>query len=74
MSEAYTDPELNTERRIAGRVRAKILRAGGCPYCVHAVHGWNRSACDTPGRTFPLCLKTPGVAFEPDNEKLENSR
>lgn len=67
----YTRPEMNTERRIAGRLRAKVMRSGGCPFCIHAVHGWGRSACDTPGRTFPLCMKTPGLGFEPDHDRLK---
>jgi len=67
----YTGPERSAELRNARRLRRKVTAAGGCPYCIHAVHGWCRSACDTPGRTFPLCLKTPGIGFEPDEKKLQ---
>ena len=70
----YTPPERHLERRIARRLVAKVTRAGGCPYCIHAVHGWDASACDTPGRTFPLCLKTRGIGFEPDDERLRSDQ
>ncbi|MDE2427002.1 MAG: hypothetical protein KGO96_13975 [Elusimicrobia bacterium] len=70
MPDAYTRPELATERAIARRLRAKVTAAGGCAYCLHAVHGWGRSACDAPNRTFPRCLATPGAKFEPDYDRL----
>lgn len=69
----YTGPERVAERDIARRLRRKIKDAGGCAYCIHAVHGWDASACDTPGRTFPLCLKTRGIGFEPDEKKLQGA-
>ena len=69
----YTQPERHLERRICRRLVAKVTRDGGCRYCIHAVHGWDTSACDTPGRTFPLCLKTRGLGFEPDHERLRES-
>ena len=71
MAEPLTLPEHATERAIAKRLRAKVTAAGGCAYCLHAVHGWRRSACDTTGRTFPGCLSTPGTHFEPDHEKFK---
>lgn len=66
-----TLPELATERSLAKRLRAKVTAAGGCRYCIHAVHGWGKSACDTQGRIFPRCLHTSGVQFEPDYERLK---
>lgn len=71
MSEPYSRPERAAERELARRQRIKVTAAGGCLYCKHAVHGWGISACSTTGRTFPLCMKTPGVEFEPDHEKLQ---
>lgn len=64
-------PERATERQIAKRLRSKVYRAGGCAYCTHRVEGWGKSACKTIGRTFPLCIKTPGTQFEPDHERLK---
>jgi len=71
VDETLTAPEKATERELARRKRIKVTQAGGCPYCIHAVHGWGKSACDTQGRTFPLCQKTPGTSFEPDHERLK---
>lgn len=71
MAEAYTQPERSTEVALAKRLRAKVTAAGGCAYCIHAVHGWDRSACDTIGRVFPRCLSTPGTKFEPDYDRLK---
>ena len=74
MAETLTLPELSTERAQAKRLRAKVTAAGGCPYCIHAVHGWGKSACDTQGRIFPRCLHMPGVHFEPDYERLKGKQ
>lgn len=71
MPDAYTRPERATEFGLARRQVAKVTAAGGCAYCLHAVHGWGRSACDTNGRTFPRCLHTPGTQFEPDHQRLQ---
>jgi hypothetical protein len=71
MAELLTRPEQAAERELAKRLRKKVTAAGGCAYCIHAVHGWGISACRTAGRTFPLCMKTRGVEFEPDHEKLQ---
>jgi hypothetical protein len=66
-----TRPERCAEFGIARRQLAAIYRAGGCGVCIHAVHGWGRSACDTPGRVFPRCMGTPGPQFELDQERLK---
>lgn len=50
----YSGPERNTERRICGRVRAKILR-DACRYCLNRVEGWDAVVCKEPGRTYPMC-------------------
>jgi hypothetical protein len=71
VGELLTKPEQSAERELAKRQRIKVTQAGGCVYCVHRVEGWGRAACNTPGRTFPLCLKTPGTQFEPDYDRLK---
>lgn len=73
MTDVYSRPERATEFGLARRKVAKVTAAGGCVYCTHAVHGWGRSACDTPSRSFPLCLKTPGLQFDPDHDKLQGT-
>lgn len=73
MADDYTQPERSAEITLAKRMRTKVTAAGGCPYCIHAVHGWGRSACSRAGRVFPLCLKTPGTQFEPDYDKLRGN-
>jgi hypothetical protein len=70
MADVLTPPEHSTERALAKRLRAKVTAAGGCAYCTHRVEGWGRAACSTTGRTFPLCMKTPGTEFEPDHQRL----
>jgi hypothetical protein len=68
-----TRPELSTERALARRQLAVVYRLGGCGACKHAIHGWGRAACDTPGRTFPRCLSTSGIQFELDDTKLKGN-
>jgi hypothetical protein len=68
-----TRPERSTEVGLARRRLAAVYRLGGCGACTHAVHGWGRSACDTPGRIFPRCLATPGLQFEIDEERLKGN-
>ncbi len=74
MVETYTRPELSTGRGLARRQIAKVAAAGGCAYCTHRVSGWGRHACESTGRTFPLCLKTPGTSFDPDHDKLRSNQ
>jgi hypothetical protein len=69
--EEYTSPELCVERDMARRQRAKVTAAGGCPYCIHRVDFLGKSTCDLPHRTFPRCISTPGLGFEPDRQKLQ---
>ena len=71
---SLTTPERATERQQAKRIRAQIYRVGGCAVCTQAIHGWGKSACDTPGRTFPRCMSTPGKQFQLDHAKLEGIR
>lgn len=68
--EDYTMPERSTERGIARRQMAKVTAAGGCLYCANRVEFHGLATCDLPHRTFPRCLATPGMSFEPDYEKL----
>lgn len=51
---AYSGPERNTERRICGRIRAKILQ-DACRYCKNRVEGWDAVACKEPNRRYPMC-------------------
>lgn len=68
MGEVLTRPERAAERELARRARVKVVAAGGCPYCLHRLTNWG--GC-RQGRTFPACMKSPGVEFEPDHEKLQ---
>jgi hypothetical protein len=68
----YSGPEMVTERRVCGRIRAIVLQ-DPCRYCVHGVSGWGASACSTKGRTFPMCTKRGAPAFEPDHERIEET-
>ncbi len=77
MPDTYTRPEMSTERGIARRQLAKILREGRvCEFCTHrdpqTVFG--RTVCQKFGRSYPLCAHTPGLQFEPDHEKLRDDR
>ncbi|MGH8158386.1 MAG: hypothetical protein ACREPQ_09710 [Rhodanobacter sp.] len=73
MTEPLTRPENYVEETITKRLVATVMRCGGCPVCKNRVEGWQRSACDTPGRTYPLCMKTPGAHFDPDHDKLRGN-
>ena len=70
----YSSPEMNTERRICGRIRALILR-DACRFCTNRVEGWGAAACKESGRTYPLC-GTDGraVQFDPDYDQIEKVR
>lgn len=52
----YSRPEMNVERLICGRLRAKILR-NACAYCLHrdrdAPNGM--ATCQLFGRRYPMC-------------------
>lgn len=68
VTEVLTRPEMAAERALARRQLAKVNAAGGCVYCMNRLTNWG--GC-TAGRTFPLCTKTKGVEFEPDQAKLQ---
>lgn len=70
----YTGPEMNTERRICGRIRAAILR-DPCRFCLNRVEGWDLAACKEPGRRYPLC-GTDGRAlkFDPDYDAIKRRK
>lgn len=67
-----TRPETCAERAKLRRLRAKVVQAGGCPFCVHrGAEGWGRAVCSREGRAFPLCLHDKASpAFEPDEDRL----
>lgn len=70
----YTSPEMNVERRICGRTRARILR-NACACCLNrdraAPKGFE--TCQLFGRRYPLC-GTDGRAlrFDPDFEAIDS--
>lgn len=66
----YTRPERATEIKLARRQLAKIHR-DPCAYCTHREEAFGKAACPTFGRIWPRCMTTPGLAFEPDHEKLQ---
>lgn len=67
----YTSPEANTERRICGRIRARILK-DACAVCVHRVQGWGKSACTLVGRTYPACGSDGrALRFTPDHTAID---
>lgn len=70
---AHTGPELATERRICGRIRARILR-NPCGHCIHRVEGWGAAACTLADRRYPMCL-TDGRAlqFDLDTTTIEGA-
>lgn len=59
----YSGPEMNVERRICGRIRARILR-NACAFCLHrdrdAPAGFE--TCSLFGRRYPMC-GSDGRAF-----------
>lgn len=69
----HTRPELATERRICGRIRAQILR-DPCAHCLNRVEGWGKSACSLVGRRFSLCMsdKRP-LKFELDESTIKRA-
>lgn len=69
----YTSPEMNTERRICGRVRAEILK-NACRWCLNrdkdAPAGME--TCQLFGRRYPMCGNDGrALQFEPDHEAIE---
>jgi hypothetical protein len=68
----YSRPEMATERRICGRIRARVLR-DPCAFCRNRVSGWGASTCNTPGKTFPMCTKRGSPAFDPDFELIDET-
>jgi hypothetical protein len=71
MTEPLTTPERSAEWRNIKRIRAAILRCGGCGVCTK--RAWSlgeRGYCKTNHRTFPLCMATPGLSFELDEAAL----
>jgi len=60
----YYGPERNTERRICGRIRARV-RKNPCAHCLNRdmTSGPGFETCQLFGRRFPLC-GTDGRALE----------
>jgi len=72
-SDPLTDPEHRVDRGMRKRIVAEITRRGGCACCVHRVDAWGKSTCPQASRTWPLCMHTPGMAFELDERTLEKA-
>jgi hypothetical protein len=71
MTEPLTTPERSAEWRNVKRMRASIMRCGGCAVCANrAGSAWGRGYCKTESRTFPLCMATTGLSFELDESAL----
>ena len=74
MTEVLTRPERATERQLARREMARILREGSmCSACVHRQqpNPLKVDVCQTFGRAYPLCEHSPGKKFEPDHALLK---
>ncbi|TXH55156.1 MAG: hypothetical protein E6Q97_09390 [Desulfurellales bacterium] len=72
---ALSPPEHIADRRARKRIVARLIRDGGCAYCIHRdrdVMGWGRSVCKANhARSFPLCTKDGRKpAFELDEDTL----
>lgn len=74
-----TGPERAIDGERTRDIKAVISDAGGCKFCIHRVKGGEGlgiAACDTLGREFPKCKRTPGRKFtldplaEPEVESL----
>jgi hypothetical protein len=68
----HTRPERSAEFAIARRHLAKVYR-DPCGHCTHRETILGHSICPTFGRTFPRCLNTPGLQFDPDHETLRGN-
>jgi hypothetical protein len=72
MRAPLTRPERSAEWRNIKRIRAAILRCGGCGCCFNRASSFGeRGYCKTEHRTFPLCMKTPGLSFVLDEAALD---
>lgn len=69
--DAMTRPETYAARGQARTVRQQVYARGGCAMCVHRLEGWGLTACETLGRTFPRCIRTPGLQFDLDQSTVE---
>ena len=65
-----TKPEHACERHLAKRKRDKVKKKGGCFCCVHCVRAFGIAACTQLGKTFPSCIDSPGLHFEPDHNAI----
>ncbi|UGB46976.1 hypothetical protein LQ772_06710 [Frateuria edaphi] len=72
-----TRPEQATERALAMRQMARILREGSmCSVCIHRQqpNPLKVDVCQTFGRSYPLCEKSPGKKFDPDHAALKGTK
>lgn len=74
MTADLTRPETAAEWPNVGRIRAQIYRCGGCAMCSNrAGSAWGRGYCKVESRTFPLCMKTPGLEFSLDESTIQRA-
>lgn len=71
MDEPYSRPERAAEFAIARRYLAEVYR-DPCAHCLRREMAFGKAMCPTYGRTFPRCLSTPGLQFEPDHTTLRS--
>lgn len=72
----HTRPERSAEFRLCRRILAQVNRCGGCGMCRNrdkSKDAWDRGYCTHPNRTFPLCLKSPGLQFELDETTIKRA-
>lgn len=71
-----TRPERCAEFGLARRQLAKILREGSmCSVCTHREpnNPLRLDVCQSFGRSYPLCTRTPGLQFDPDHQRLQGA-
>lgn len=73
MGDPLTRPERSAEFAIARRHLAEVYR-DPCAHCMHREEILDRSICPTFGRTFPRCISTPGLQFDPDHSTLTKGK
>ena len=72
----HTAPEMNTERRICGRIRALILK-NACAFCVNRdrLAPVGMETCSLFGRRYPMCGSDGrALQFDPDFDAIERRK
>jgi hypothetical protein len=69
--EALSRPERAVFRGQGREVVAKVMKAGGCAFCLRRdpkSEGWGRALC---GKIIPAQFLKEGCTFEPDTARIE---